>query len=260
MTQSTTILLVDELESAEALYLALGRIVEARDARTHGHCERLAGYATALGTNCHLEGADLVALHRGAFLHDIGKIAIPDRVLLKPSCLTRREYALIKTHPVIGDELCRTVRSLDAVRGIVRHHHERLDGRGYPDGLAGDEIPLLAQIVTIVDVYDALTTNRPYRKAMSSAAAVATMRSEAKQGAYSTDLVERFIGLMRSHALPRAARSSRPIVADRIAKLSSLRRPKAARVWALTEDAREGSEKNSTPAGRDAGGGWRENT
>ena len=137
--------------------------------------ERLARYAMALGTSCHLEAADLVALRRGAFLHDIGKIAIPDRVLLKPSALTRREYALIKTHPVIGDELCRTVRSFDAVRGIVRHHHERLDGRGYPDGLAGDEIPLLAQIVTIVDVYDALTTKRPYRKAMSSASETPTL-------------------------------------------------------------------------------------
>ena len=203
MTESATTPVVDELESAEALYLALGRIVEAGDASTHGHCERLARYATALGTSCHLEAADLVALRRGAFLHDIGKIAIPDRVLLKPSRLTPREYALIKTHTVVGDELVRAFRSLDAVRGIVRHHHERLDGHGYPDGLAGDEIPLLAQIVTIVDVYDALTMKRPYRKAMSRAAAFATMREEASEGAYSTELVERFVGLIMSHALPR---------------------------------------------------------
>jgi putative two-component system response regulator len=127
--------LTDELESAEVLFLTLGRIVEARDSSTHGHCERLASHATALGTSCGLDGTDLIALRRGAFLHDIGKIAIPDRVLLKRSRLTAREYALIKTHPVVGDELCRTIRSLDAVRPIVRHHHERLDGRGYPDGL-----------------------------------------------------------------------------------------------------------------------------
>jgi putative two-component system response regulator len=203
MTESATTPVVDELESAEALYLALGRIVEAGDASTHGHCERLAHYATALGTSCHLEAADLVALRRGAFLHDIGKIAIPDRVLLKPSRLTAREYALIKTHTIVGDELVRAFRSLDAVRGIVRHHHERLDGRGYPDGLAGDQIPLLAQIVTIVDVYDALTMKRPYRKAMSRAAAFATMREEACEGAYSTELVERFVGLIMSQALPR---------------------------------------------------------
>jgi cyclic di-GMP phosphodiesterase len=202
MTESATTPVVDELESAEALYLALGRIVEAGDASTHGHCERLAHYAVALGKSCHLDAADLVALRRGAFLHDIGKIAIPDRVLLKPSRLTQREYALIKTHTVVGDELVRAFRSLDAVRGIVRHHHERLDGRGYPDGLAGDQIPLLAQIVTIVDVYDALTMKRPYRKAMSRGAAFATMREEASEGAYSTELVERFVGLIMSQALP----------------------------------------------------------
>src|SRR5258706_10143290 len=202
MTNSATTPVVDELESAEALYLALGRIVEAGDASTHGHCERLARYAVALGTSCHLEAADLVALRRGAFLHDIGKIAIPDRVLLKPSRLTSREYALIKTHTLVGDELVRAFRSLDAVRGIVRHHHERLDGRGYPDGLAGDQIPLLAQIVTIVDVYDALTMKRPYRKAVTRGAAFTTMREEASEGAYSTELVERFVGLIMSQALP----------------------------------------------------------
>jgi putative two-component system response regulator len=229
MTKSATTLLVDELESAEALYIALGRIVEARDARMHGHCERLAGYATALGTRCDLNAADLLALHRGAFLHDIGKIAIPDRVLLKPSALTRREYALIKTHPVIGDELCRTVRSLDVVRRIVRHHHERLDGRGYPDGLAGDEIPLLAQIVTIVDVYDALTTTRPYRKAMSSAAAFATMRAEAREGAYSAELVEQFVDLIGSDALPPGP-SFGPVSPDRIARLALPRKSKMAKL------------------------------
>jgi putative two-component system response regulator len=226
MTKSATTPVVDGLESAEALFLALGRIVEAGDASTHGHCERLACYATALGTSCQLEGEDLVALRRGAFLHDIGKIAIPDRVLLKPSRLTPRELALIQTHPVVGDELVRTFPSLEAVRGIVRHHHERLDGRGYPDKLAGDNIPLLAQIVTIVDVYDALTTNRPYRKAMSSAAAFAMMRTEAGEGAYSAELVERFAGLITSHALPRILRSLAPIIPDRIARLALLRKPK----------------------------------
>jgi putative two-component system response regulator len=226
MTKSATTPGVDELESAEALYLALGRIVEAGDASTHGHCERLARYATALGTSCNLDAADLVALRRGAFLHDIGKIATPDRVLLKPSRLTSREHALIKTHPVVGDELVRAFRSLEAVRCIVRHHHERLDGRGYPDGLAGDKIPLLAQIVTIVDVYDALTMNRPYRKAMSSAAAFATMRQEASEGAYSTELVERFADLIVN------------LTPDRLAKLGSLKKSKMATVRARYQIAR----------------------
>jgi putative two-component system response regulator len=188
----------------------------------------LAAYATALGTSCGLDGADLIVLRRGAFLHDIGKIAIPDRVLLKRSRLTTREYALIKTHPVVGDELCGTVRSLDAVRAIVRHHHERLDGCGYPDGLAGDEIPLVAQIVTIVDVFDALTTKRPYRKALSTAAAVATMRLEARQGAYAPALVEQFVGLIPSRAVPRPAWPPPP-VRNRIAKFPVRRQPKAAK-------------------------------
>jgi putative two-component system response regulator len=187
--------LTDDLESAESLFLTLGRVIEARDPSTEGHCERLAQYATALGRSLDLDQADLHTIYRGAFLHDIGKIAMPDRVLLKKTGLNRSDLQLIQLHPVVGDELCRTVRSLAPVRPIVRHHHERLDGSGYPDGLAGDQIPLLAQIVTIVDVFDAVTTDRPYRKAMPSADAYATLRSEARAGAYSADLVERFIEL-----------------------------------------------------------------
>src|SRR5262249_4926925 len=154
-----------------SLFLTLGRIIEARDPYTEGHCERLADYATALGERLELEQADIAALYRGAFLHDIGKIGIPDRVLLKRGRLTKTEYSQMKRHPAIGDELCATVRSLERVRPIVRHHHERVDGRGYPDGLRGDSIPLLAQIVSVVDVFDALTTTRPYRQAVSARAA-----------------------------------------------------------------------------------------
>ena len=114
-------------------------------------------------TSLNLDRADLEALHRGGFLHDMAN-RDSDRILLKKGRLTAREHALMQRHAAIGEELCRTVRSFDAVRGIVRHHHERLDGRGYPDRLAGDAIPLLAQIVTVVDVYDALTSDRPYRR------------------------------------------------------------------------------------------------
>src|SRR4029453_18137935 len=128
----------DDLDSAETLFLTLGRIIEARDPYTEGHCERLAEYATALGRSLSLSMDDLDALYRGAFLHDVGKIAIPDRILLKKGKLTKKKYAWMKQHPSIGDALCATVRSLDRVRPIVRHHHERIDGRGYPDGLSGD--------------------------------------------------------------------------------------------------------------------------
>jgi putative two-component system response regulator len=204
--------MTDELESAEAFVLALGRVIEARDPATEGHCERLASYATALGVGLGLPAADIDTLQRGALLHDIGKIAIPDHLLLKKAPLTPREYALMKRHPLIGDDLCRPVKSLEAVRPIVRHHHERLDGRGYPDQLAGDRIPLLAQIVTVVDVFDALTTDRPYRRALSLEAAWRTMREEASEGAYSPDLVERLIDLHRRGAIVVSvpARSVRP--------------------------------------------------
>jgi len=189
--------LTDDLDSAEAFFLTLGRIIEARDPCTEGHCERLTDYATALGERLQLDRADLDALHRGAFLHDIGKIAIPDRVLLKKGRLTRQEYALMKRHPSIGDELCRTVRAFESVRPIVRHHHERRDGRGYPDGLAGDAIPLLAQIVSIVDVFDALTTDRPYRKGISTANAYQIMRDDARGGWCREELLETLIELQR---------------------------------------------------------------
>jgi putative two-component system response regulator len=188
--------LTDDLESAETMFLTLGRFIEARDPFTENHCDRLVDYATALASALNLDPADLDALYRGAFIHDIGKIAIPDRILLKKGKLTHAEYELMKQHPVIGDDLCRTVRSLDDVRGIVRHHHERLDGRGYPDGLAGDAIPLLARIVTIVDVFDALTTDRPYRKAMAVGAALQIMHDDAKRGWCDPALFETFVDVL----------------------------------------------------------------
>jgi putative two-component system response regulator len=188
--------LTDDLESAESLFLTLGRFIEARDPYTVNHCDRLAQYATALGSSLNLDPSELDALYRGAFIHDIGKIAIPDRILLKKGKLTRDEYELMKQHPVIGDDLCRTVRLLDAVRPIVRHHHERLDGRGYPDGLAGDDIPLLARIVKVVDVFDALTTDRPYRKALATDAALEIMRGDADAGWCEAALLEAFIDVL----------------------------------------------------------------
>jgi putative two-component system response regulator len=188
--------LTADLESAESLFLTLGRFIEARDPSTEDHCDRLAQYAMALGTALGLSRDDLEALYRGAFIHDIGKIAIPDRLLLKKGKLTRAEHALMKQHTIIGDELCRTVRSLETVRPIVRHHHERLDGSGYPDGLEGDAIPLLARIVSVIDVFDALTTDRPYRKAMDAEAALRLMRADAKTGWCDLALVEAFVDVL----------------------------------------------------------------
>jgi putative two-component system response regulator len=188
----------DELESAEAVILGLGATIEARDPSTEGHCQRLAKYASNLGHLLGLDGADLDALERGGYLHDIGKIAVPDNVLLKHGALDVKETRIMREHPVVGDGLCAGLRSLAKVRPIVRHHHERLDGTGYPDGLRNAAVPLLAQIVGIVDVFDALTVTRPYRTAMSQADAFEVLGEEARKGWRDRALVDAFMTVVDS--------------------------------------------------------------
>jgi putative two-component system response regulator len=183
----------DDLDSAETVLRSLALMIEARDKDTEGHCERLARYAIDVGNRLRLPEEDLVTLGRGGYFHDIGKIALPDSILLKAGPLTEAERELMKQHPVVGDRLCGNLRVLHAVRPIVRHHHERLDGSGYPDRLRGDEVPLLAQIIGIVDAYDAMTTTRPYRAAMTPEEAFATLRDEAALGRFRPDLVEALI-------------------------------------------------------------------
>jgi putative two-component system response regulator len=202
--------ITDELESAESVLLSLGATVEARDGYTRGHCDRLAAYSVAFGRSLGLSEEEIAALRRGGYLHDVGKIGVPDSVLLKPGRLTDDEFAAMRRHPVIGESVCGDLRSLRLVRPIVRYHHERLDGSGYPDGLHGDSIPLLAQITGIVDVYDALTTDRPYRRAMSREAAFAELRRESEAGWRSIHLVDAFLALALSGqfgALPPTART-----------------------------------------------------
>jgi putative two-component system response regulator len=183
----------DELESAEAIILGLGATIEARDPSTRGHCQRLARYATALGASIGLDRDDLSALERGAFLHDIGKIAVPDSVLLKHGKLDALETQVMREHPLVGDALCAGLRSLKAVRPIVRSHHERLDGSGYPDGLKNGSIPLLAQVVAVVDVFDALTSQRPYRAPVHKAEALEELAGEAARGWRDAQLVDAFV-------------------------------------------------------------------
>jgi len=187
----------DELESAESVILSLALTIEARDPYTKGHCERLARYSTVLGRQLGLASDEIAALYRGGYLHDIGKIAVPDKVLFKRSSLSSAECALMRQHTVIGDNLCLPMHSLRLVRPIVRHHHERLDGSGYPDGLCGNEIPLLAQIVGIVDAYDAMTTTRPYRQAWPAERAFEELWHDVAEGLKSRDLVDVFITLGR---------------------------------------------------------------
>jgi putative two-component system response regulator len=185
----------DDLDSAESVILSLALTIEARDGYTEGHCERLARYAAMLGRRIDLSDDDIRVLERGGYLHDIGKVGIPDAILLKPGRLTPDELAVMQQHAVIGDRLCGELRSLRQVRPIVRHHHERLDGSGYPDGLRGDAIPLFAQIIAIVDVFDALTTERPYKAAVSADIACAELTAEAQRGWHRRDLVDTFVAL-----------------------------------------------------------------
>jgi putative two-component system response regulator len=200
----------DDLDSTEGILRSLALIIEARDQYTDGHCERLSQYAVALGNALGRSPEDLSALDRGGYLHDIGKIGIPDALLLKPSALTPGEFEMMKQHTVIGDRLCGELRSLRLVRQIVRQHHERLDGSGYPDGLRGDEVSVLAQIVSTVDLYDAVTSARPYRPALPAEHAFNELRDEAMRGLRDPRMVDTFIDLARSGGLQPAGSPAAP--------------------------------------------------
>ncbi|MFA5907283.1 MAG: HD domain-containing phosphohydrolase [Vicinamibacterales bacterium] len=186
----------DDLDTADAVIVSLALTIEARDSNTEGHCQRLGAYAVSLGRILGLDEDDSAALERGGYLHDVGKVGIPDAVLLKPGPLTPDEFQIMKQHTLIGDRLCGELRSLRKVRPIVRSHHERLDGTGYPDGLRGDAIPLLAHVMGIVDVFDALTTARPYRAALPRAQAAQELRAEVACGWRRADLVGTFLSLV----------------------------------------------------------------
>lgn len=196
----------DELERAEAVLFSLARSIEGKDPYTHGHCERLSDYAAALGERLGLTSAELVALRRAGIVHDIGKVAVPDAILLKPGRLTEDEWKLVREHPVVGERICEPLKSFRLVLPIIRHHHEKCDGSGYPDGLRGDAIPITARIMQIVDVYDALTTDRPYKKAFSTALALSTMREEVAKGWWDAKVFGEFEAIVNNMpALSRGA-------------------------------------------------------
>ena len=165
------------MEAAHAVVAALANAVEAKDAQTEHHCERLALFAGRLGMRLGLDVDELDAVTYGALLHDVGKIGVPDHILTKPAPLDEDEWEIIRRHPEIGERICAPLRSFAAFGPIIRHHHERWDGGGYPEGLRGEHIPIGARIVCLVDAFDAITHDRPYRgartldKAMSELAA-----------------------------------------------------------------------------------------
>jgi putative two-component system response regulator len=185
--------LVDAVQAVESAFVMLARTIDARDPNTQGRGERLAVQAAALGRALGRSTDDLDALHRGARLHDIGKVGVPDAVLLKPGTLTAEEFEMMTRHTILGDSLCAPLASLQRLRPIIRSHHERLDGSGYPDGLRGDAVPVLAHIVGIVDIHDALISTRPHRPAMTRDEAAQVLREEAGQGKLSPEYVDAFL-------------------------------------------------------------------
>ena len=192
----------DELESAETVLCSLALSIEAKDPYTEGHCARLSKYSVALAERLALPAELQVALRRAGVVHDIGKVAVPEHILLKGGPLSPKEWIVMKEHPVIGERICAPLKSFRLVLPIIRHHHEKLDGSGYPDGLKGNAIPLTARVLQTVDIYDALATERPYRKALSPKEAFELMREEVERGWWDGSLVDKLEALMNESAPP----------------------------------------------------------
>jgi putative two-component system response regulator len=188
----------DELENAESVLFSLALGVESRDPYTGNHCERLSHYASDLGHYLALDADSIQALRRGGYLHDLGKIAVPDEILKKGDHLTQAEWVIMKQHPVTGENICRPLKSLRMVLPIIRHHHEHMNGSGYPDGLQGEEIPLLARILQVADVYDALRTQRPYKQAISLDQTHSEMLHEGHIGLLDLALVNAFFAMLEA--------------------------------------------------------------
>jgi cyclic di-GMP phosphodiesterase len=189
----------DELDNAETVLSSLALSIEAKDPYTEGHCDRLSKYSVAVAEKLGLPEDLRVALRRGGLVHDIGKLAVPEHILLKPGPLTPEERKIMEQHTIAGERICAPLRSFRYVLPIIRHHHEKRDGSGYPDGLRGEQIPLTARILQIADIYDALTTERPYKKALPTQEAFAIMREEVKRGWWDGSILDEFAAVVHGY-------------------------------------------------------------
>ncbi len=188
----------DDVDRSENILFSLVKALEAKDGYTRGHSERVAFYATAVAAQLGLSPKEMEIIRKGALLHDIGKIGVKEEVLLKPGAFTKEEMEHIKIHPSVGYDICKPLKSIAPCLCCIRSHHERIDGEGYPDHLSGKEIPLLAKIISVVDSFDAMTTDRPYRKKMPKETAFKIFEKEKTQGQWDPAIVEAFLDMMHS--------------------------------------------------------------
>ncbi len=192
----------EQLDTAEAVLFSMARAIEAKDSYTQGHVERVSRLAVRFGEHLGLSEEELDSLRKGGVLHDIGKIGVPDRILNKAGPLTTEERTIIRLHPGQGAKICEKLKSIRGAIPVIRSHHERMDGTGYPDHLSGEEIPLLARVMTIVDIYDALTTTRSYRKRLPPEVALEIMWDETNKGWWDKRVLNEFEGMLRSKQNP----------------------------------------------------------
>jgi len=185
-------------EEAQCFLKKLIRLLEEGDLDVQGHGQQVSNWAVALGARLGLGKEELEAIRWGGLMHDVGKIFLPGRIVTKESMLSAEEFTVVKSHPRLGYDLCRAFSMLESALPIIKHHHERMDGKGYPEGLKGDNIPLPARIVSVVDIYDTLTRQRPYRPAFPREEAARILRSEAQTGMWDRDVVEEFLRMIES--------------------------------------------------------------
>lgn len=186
----------DELENAETVLCTLARSIEAKDPYTEGHCDRLSRYSVSLAQKIGLPLEVCNHLRRSGIVHDIGKVAVPEFVLLKPGSLDPAERKIMEEHTIVGERICAPLKSFRSILPVIRSHHEKRDGSGYPDHLKGEEIPLTARILQTVDIYDSLTTDRPYREALTPERALEIMREETRRGWWDPNLVSALEGML----------------------------------------------------------------